>query len=332
MPTQISFSDLEYASKKRVTRRDRFLDNLESMTPWAQLVAVIEPHYPKGDGRGRPPLGVERMLRMYVAQQCLGLSDEGIEDAIYDSYAVRRFVGIDLSRETAPDATTLLKFRRLLETHDLTRKAFDVINQRLAAQGLLLRKGTIVDATIIAAPPSTKNKSKARDPEMYSTQKGKQWHFGMKAHIGVDADSGLTHSLVVTAANVHDVTMAHELLHGDELCAIGDAGYRGVEKRAEAMTEMAGEVALEPKRKVAWIVAMRPGARRALPETDAGRRAEAFEKAKASIRAKVEHPFHVVKNLFRHRKVRYRGLAKNMAQFYTLFGFANLLLARRVLV
>jgi IS5 family transposase len=347
MPTQVSFSELEYAAKKKVTRRDRLFGNLESMTPWAQLLAVIEPHYPKVEGAGRRPIGVERMLRMYVAQQCLGLSDEGIEDAIYDSQAVRRFVGIDLSRETAPDATTLLKFRRLLEANDLPRKAFEAINERLAAEGLLLRKGTIVDATIIAAPSSTKNKDKARDPEMHSTQKGNQWHFGMKAHIGVDADSGLTHSLVTTAANVNDVTKAHELLHGEELCAIGDAGYQGVEKRAEAVIEAAGDAALEtgsatqvesgqeeavtPKQKAVWIVAMRPGKRRALPDTEAGRSAEAFEKAKASIRAKVEHPFHVVKNLFRHRKTRYRGLAKNTAQLYTLFGLANLLLARRVM-
>jgi len=325
MPKQMSFSELEYGAKKRVTRRERLLGVIEAVTPWAQLLAVIEPHYPKVQGSGRRPLGAERMLRMYIAQQCLGLSDEGIEDAIYDSQAVRRFVGIDLGRESAPDATTLLKFRRLLETHELTRKTFEAINARLAAEGLLLRKGTIVDATIIAAPASTKNQDKARDPEMHQTAKGKTWHFGMKAHIGVDGDSGLTHSLVGTAANVNDVTQAHALLHGDERIAVGDAGYQGVEKRPEAAEHEAAGNTIP-----LWIVAMRPGKRRALPDTEAGQSIEAFEQRKASFRAKVEHPFHVVKNLFRHRKVRYRGLAKNTAQLYTLFGLANLLLARRL--
>jgi IS5 family transposase len=329
VPIQASFSELEYAAKKKVTRRDRLLGVIEEMTPWAQLLAVIEPHYPKVEGPGRRPIGAERMLRMYIVQQCLGLSDEGIEDAIYDSQAVRRFVGIDLGRESAPDATTLLKFRRLLEKNELTRQSFEAINERLAAQGLMLRKGTIVDATIIAAPSSTKNRAKARDPEMHQTAKGKQWHFGMKAHIGVDGDSGLTHTLVTTAANVNDVTQAQELLHGEERIAVGDAGYQGVEKRAAADPAQTSDGAA--KKKPLWLIAMRPGKRRALPDTEEGRSAEAFEKIKAGFRAKVEHPFHVVKNLFRHRKTRYRGLAKNTAQLYTLFGLANLLLARRLL-
>jgi len=315
---QASFSDLEYAAKKRVTRRDRFLSEIEAVTPWLALVAEIEPFYPKGEGRGRPPIGVHRMLRMYIAQQCFGLSDEGIEDAIYDSQAIRGFIGIDLNRETAPDATTLLKFRRLLEENNLTERIFTAINTVLAAKGLLLKEGTVVDATIIEAPSSTKNKDGTRDSEMHQTKKGNQWHFGMKAHIGVDADSGLTHTLVTTAANVSDITQAHALLHGDETTAFGDAGYQGVERRQE-----------NEKSAVTWHVALRPGKRRTLPDTKTGRLREQLEKLKASVRAKVEHPFHVVKNIFGHKKVRYRGLAKNTAQLHTLFGLANLIIAKR---
>lgn len=230
---QTSFSELEYASKKKQTRRDRFLADIEAITPWTSLVSVISSHYPASGGRGRPPIGLERMLRMYVAQQCFGLSDEGIEDALYDSQAIRRFVGIDLSREAAPDATTLLKFRRLLEEHQLTTAIFSAINAHLAEQGLFMRAGSIVDATLIAAPSSTKNADGKRDPEMHSTKKGNQWHFGMKAHIGVDAQSGSVHTLIGTAANVHDITQAHTLLHGEEADVFGDAGYQGVEKREE---------------------------------------------------------------------------------------------------
>ena len=315
---QASFSDLEYAAKKRVTRRDRFLSEIEAVTPWLALVAEIEPFYPKGEGRGRPPIGVHRMLRMYIAQQCFGLSDEGIEDAIYDSQAIRGFIGIDLNRETAPDATTLLKFRRLLEENNLTERIFTAINTVLAAKGLLLKEGTVVDATIIEAPSSTKNKDGTRDSEMHQTKKGNQWHFGMKAHIGVDADSGLTHTLVTTAANVSDITQAHALLHGDETTAFGDAGYQGVERRQE-----------NEKSAVTWHVALRPGKRRTLSDTKAGQLREQLEKLKASVRAKVEHPFHVIKNIFGHKKARYRGLAKNTAQLHTLFGLANLMIAKR---
>ncbi len=315
---QKSFSDLEYAAKKKLTRRDRFLAEIEKVTPWSKLHQLIAPFYPKVVGAGRPPIGLARMLRMYVAQQCFGLSDEGIEDAIYDSQAIRGFVGIDLNRESAPDATTLLKFRRLLETNELTRKIFDTINGHLADKGLMMREGTIVDATLIAAPPSTKNKEKKRDPEMHQSKKGNDWHFGMKAHIGVDATSGLVHTVIGTAGNVGDVTQAHALLHGDEIAALGDAGYQGVEKRDE-----------NQGKSVTWHVAMKRSVRKALPNNKLGRMREKLEHLKASVRAKVEHPFHVVKNLFRHRKTRYRGLAKNTAQLFTLFGFANLVLAGR---
>ena len=318
---QTSFSDLEYAAKKKRTRRDRFLADIESVTPWSSLVSVIEPFYPKNEGRGRPVIGLERMLRMYVAQNCFGLSDEGTEDAVYDSQAIRGFVGVDLAREAAPDATTLLKFRHLLEEKGLTDSIFNAINAHLAEKGLFMRQGTVVDATIIAAPPSTKNRTGERDPDMHQTKKGNQWHFGMKAHIGVDAESGLVHTVVGTAANVNDVTQAQALLHGDETDVFGDAGYQGVEKREENL-----EVP------VTWHVAMKPSKRRALPKTLEGEMMEWIEHAKAGIRAKVEHPFHVVKNLFRHRKTRYRGLEKNSAQLLTLFGFANLVLARKWLL
>ena len=342
---QTSFSEQEYLAKKKQTRRDRFLSEIEAVTPWTLLTAAIASHYPSSGGRGRPPIGLERMLRMYIAQQCFGLSDEGIEDALYDARAIRRFVGIDLGRESAPDATTLLKFRRLLETHQLTESIFAAINVHLAEQGLPMRAGTIIDATIIAAPSSTKNRDGQRDAEMHQTKKGNQWHFvrfahsaernrrlcrcpaspaapgGMKAHIGIDARSGLVHSVIGTAANVHDVTQAQALLHGEETDVFGDAGYQGVEKREE-------NLALP----VNWHIALRPGKRKALPETAWGALLEQVEKTKASIRAKVEHPFHVVKNLFSHRKARYKGLAKNTVQLFTLFGFANLMLARRWLL
>lgn len=315
---QTSFSELEYTAKKKQTRRDRFLSEIEAVTPWAELERAIAPYYPSSAGRGRPPIGLVRMLRMYVAQQCFGLSDEGAEDALYDSQAIRRFVGVDLGREAAPDATTLLNFRHLLEAHQLTESIFNTINAHLAEKGLFLREGTIVDATLIAAAPSTKNKEGKRDGEMHQVKKGNQWHFGMKAHIGVDAQSGLVHTVIGTAAHVHDITQAQALLHGDETDAFGDAGYQGVEKREENL-----------ELPVTWHVAMRPGKRKALPKTTEGELLEKIEHTKASIRAKVEHPFHVVKNLFRHRKTRYKGLAKNTAQLFSLFGFANLMLARR---
>lgn len=315
---QSSFSEAEFAGKKKQTRRERFLAEIEAITPWAGLVAALLPYYPKGDGRGRPPIGLERMLRMYIVQQCLGLSDEGIEDAIYDSQSIRGFVGIDLTHESAPDATTLLKFRRLLEQHNLTRRIFNEINGHLAKKGLVMREGTIVDATLIAAPPSTKNRDGERDPEMHQSKKGKDWHFGMKAHVGVDMNTGLVHTVVGTAGNVSDVTQAHALLHGGEKVVLADAGYQGAEKRPEN----AGKV-------ITWCTAMRPSTRKVLTGGVPGSALDKAEQVKASIRAKVEHCFHVVKCLFKHRKTRYRGLAKNNAQLMSLFGLANLVLARR---
>jgi IS5 family transposase len=316
---QTSFAQSEFAAKKKVTRREKFLARMEEVIPWAQLLAVIAPHYPKGT-RGRPPLGLERMLRVYFLQQWYGLADEALEDALYDSQALRGFARIDLVDEGVPDATTLLKFRRLLETHGLCQGLFVAINADLTARGLLLREGTLVDATLIAAPSSTKNASKQRDPAMHQTKKGNQWYFGMKAHIGADRDSKLVHTVVVTAANVADITQMAELLHGEEQQVHADAGYTGVEKRPEI-------VALA--RQIDWQIAGKRSVIKALAEGVEREARQAAEQAKASVRAFVEHPFHIVKNLFRHRKVRYRGLAKNGHQLYTLFGLANVVIGAR---
>jgi len=316
---QTTFAHAEFAAKKKITRREKFLARMEELIPWAKLLAVIEPFYPKGE-RGRPPVGLERMLRIYFLQQWYALADEALEDALYDSQALQRFARIDLSAEGVPDATTLLKFRRLLETNDLCKGLFQAINADLSARGLLLREGTLVDATLIAAPPSTKNAKKQRDPEMHQTKKGNQWYFGMKAHIGADRDSKLVHTVVVTAANVADVTKTSELLHGQEKQVHADAGYTGAEKRPEI-------VALE--RKLDWQIAGKRSVIKALAEGAEKEALKAVEKTKASVRAFVEHPFHIVKNLFRHRKVRYRGLAKNGHQLYTLFGLANVMIGGR---
>ncbi len=322
MEKQMSFAQSEYAGKKKVTRRERFLGEMEQVVPWARLCAVIEPHYPQGK-RGRPPIGIERMLRIYFLQQWYALADVALEDALYDSQAMRTFAGIDLSVEAVPDATTLLNFRHLLEAHDLTRAIFAEVRGLLSERKLLMREGTIVDATIIAAPSSTKNASEARDPEMHQTKKGNQWHFGMKAHIGADAQSGLVHSLSGTAANVADIAQTHELLHGKEKEAYADAGYLGVEKREEIVAQ---------GKEVQWYVAAKRGKVKAMAEGRVKELTQAFEKAKAQVRARVEHPFHIIKNLFRHRKTRYRGLVKNTAQLHSLFALANLIIARRPLL
>jgi IS5 family transposase len=319
MTHQTTFAHAEFAAKQKTTRREKFLARMEEVIPWAKLLGVIEPHYPKGQ-RGRPPIGLERMLRVYFLQQWYGLADEALEDALYDSQALQRFARIDLSAEGVPDATTLLNFRHRLETHDLCQGLFTAINADLAARGLLLREGTLVDATLIAAPSSTKNAKRERDPEMHQTKKGNQWYFGMKAHIGADRDSKLVHTVVVTAANVADVTQTAELLHGEETQVHADAGYTGVEKRPEI-------VAL--KRKLDWQIAGKRSVIKALAEGAEKAALKAVEKTKAAVRAFVEHPFHIVKNLFRHRKVRYRGLAKNGHQLYTLFALANVVIGAR---
>jgi transposase, IS5 family len=319
---QISFAQDEHQNKKKVTRRERFLAQMEALVPWQRLIDALSPSYfPNAAGkRGRPPIGLERMLRIYFLQQWYALADEALEDAIYDSQAMRDFVGIDLAIESVPDATTLLRFRHLLEKHALTQRIFEEINAHLAEKGLFMREGTIIDATIVAAAPSTKNKAKQRDPEMKQTKKGNQWYFGMKAHIGVDAVTGLTHSVAATSANVADVTMAGALVREDDKRVYGDAGYTGMWKHLDEEKDA-------PDSKC--CVAAKRGAIKKMDDSPMKTLLLAIEKAKASIRAKVEHPFHVIKNLFGYRKVRYKGLAKNQAQLFCLFGLANLVLATR---
>jgi len=305
-------------STKR-TRKREFLDEMERVVPWAALVQVVEPYYPKAK-TGRPPFGIETMLRIHYLQQWFALSDPAMEEALHDMPVFREFAKLDDGVARLPDETTILRFRHLLEKHDLATDMLRVVNDILQAKGLMMKKGTVVDATLIAAPSSTKNAEGERDPEMKQAKKGNQWYFGMKAHIGVDADSGLVHSVQGTAASVNDVTQAGALLHGEEEAAFGDAGYQGVHKRPEATGPT-------------WHIAMRPGLRRKLnPFIEPEYIAEQIERAKASVRAKVEHPFRVLKRQFGYTKVRYRGLAKNTAQIVTLFALGNLWMARRRLM
>jgi transposase, IS5 family len=305
---------LNLSTKK--TRKREFLEEMERVVPWDALVQIVTPYYQKAK-TGRPPFGVETMLRIHYLQQWFALSDPAMEEALHDMPVFREFAKLPEGATRLPDETTILRFRHLLERNDLAVDMLRVVNDILQAKGLMMKKGTVVDATLIAAPSSTKNAEGERDPEMHQTKKGNQWYFGMKAHIGVDADSGLVHSVVGTAANVNDVTQAGALLHGQEEVAFGDAGYRGVDKRAEAQGPQ-------------WHVAMRPGERNTLNPFIAPQfEALTLEKWKASIRAKVEHPFRVLKRQFGYTKVRYRGLAKNTAQIVTLFALSNLWMARR---
>jgi len=320
---QLSLGESGFERKTKRTRKREFLDEMNLVVPWAELVLLIAPHAPTpGAKGGRPPFAVETMLRIHFLQQWFNLSDPAMEEALYDTPMFREFVGLDAGEDNLPDESTILRFRHLLEAHDLSLQILATVNATLAAKGLLLKSGTVVDATLIAAPSSTKNSSGERDPEMHQTKKGNQWHFGMKAHIGVDADSGLVHTVVGTAANVNDVTQAHALVHGEETDVFADAGYQGVGKRAETQDI-----------KTHWHVAMRPGKRKVLDKsTPMGAIQDQLERAKARIRAKVEHPFRVIKRQFGHVKVRYRGLAKNTAQLHTLFALSNLWMVRRTLL
>ena len=320
---QMSLSETGFERKTKRTRKREFLDEMNLVVPWAELVSLIAPHAPApGAKGGRPPFAVETMLRIHFLQQWFNLSDPAMEEALYDMALFREFVGLDAGEDSLPDESTILRFRHLLEAHNLGLQILATVNATLAAKGLLLKSGTVVDATLIAAPSSTKNSSGERDPEMHQTKKGNQWHFGMKAHIGVDADSGLVHTVVGTAANVNDVTQAHALVHGEETDVFADAGYQGVDKRTETQ-------GLD----VNWHVAMRPGKRKALDKsTPRGAILDQLEQVKARIRAKVEHPFRVIKRQFGHVKVRYRGLLKNTAQLHTLFALSNLWMVRHTLL
>ena len=294
----------------RPTRKAEFLAKMDGLMPWAELCALVEPHYPKV-GNGRPPIGLERMLRMYWVANWFNLADEACEDAMYDIAVFRDFCGFDLGRERIPDATTLLKFRHLLEEHDFGKEMFARVGALLQANGVKVSGGTIVDATLVAAPPSTKNEDKARDPEMHQTKKGNQWYFGLKIHIGADSKTGLIHSASITAANVHDSQQVEHLLHGNETRFYGDSAYRGKAQR-QRLKEIAPN-AKDFTNKRAY---------RNAPLSDADRETN---RRKSSIRAKVEHPFLILKRLWGFAKVRYRGLAKNANRAFAMLAAINLL-------
>ena len=313
-------SSLGLGTSTKRTRRREFLDEMDRVVPWSDLVAQIAPFMPEGK-RGRPPFPVESLLRIHFMQQWFTLSDPAMEEALHDMPLFRDFAGLGGWDDRLPDESTILRFRHVLEKHKLAERILATVNLLLGAKGLMLRSGTVVDATLISAPSSTKNASGERDPEMHQSKKGQQWFFGMKAHIGVDADSGLVHTVTTTAANAHDITQAHALLHGEEDVVFADSGYRGVEKREEIQKQHPG---------VDWQIAMMPGKRKTLNKTKPSHALrDKLEKLKASIRAKVEHPFRVIKCQFGHRKARYRGLAKNTNQLLVMFALSNLWMVRK---
>ena len=316
---QLSFGDAEDLGGRKRTRREVFLAEMDQVVPWKALLALIEPHYPKMGRPGRQPYALTTMLRIHFLQQWYALSDPAMEEALIDTAVMRRFAQIG-GMDDVPDETTILNFRRLLETHGLAEKIFKQVNAHLQRKGLSLRSGTIVDATIINAPSSTKNADGERDPEMHQAKKGNQWFFGMKAHIGVDDASGLVHHVTCTPANVSDVTQAHKLLHGKEDAVFGDSGYTGVAKREELKDCDA-----------VFFIAEKPSRIKAMKKRDQ-RDARVLERFKAGVRAKVEHPFRVIKRQFGFAKVRYRGIAKNAAQVLTPFALSNLWMSRRRLM
>ncbi len=319
--SQLSFSDEEYSGRKRITKREEFLKTMNEIIPWAEWVERIRPFYPSGK-RGRPVRGIEMMLRMYLLQIWFGLSDEGTEDAIYDSYAMRSFLGLNFMMEQVPDAMTLLKFRHPLEEHGLCEALFEDIKARLEKAGLMMHGGTIVDATLIQSTTSTKNKSGERDPEMHQTKKGNQYYHGMKAHVGVDAGSGYVHSLTGTAANEHDITEAHNLIREDDEVVYGDSGYIGIEKREEIRND-------EHLSQIEYKIGRKPSklnVRKGYTGIDWERE---IEHRKSSVRCMVEHPFLIVKRQFKFCKTVYRGIRKNLNRLYMLFGSANILMCAR---
>ena len=315
--SQMSFGDSEYAGKKKRTRREVFLAEMDKVVPWKALLALIEPAYPKA-GRGRPPYALETMLRIHLMQNWFGFSDPAMEEALYEIAPVRQFAHLSLTR-AIPDETTILNFRHLLEANDLAPKLLQCVNGHLCDRGLLLKRGTMVDATIIAAPSSTKNADNERDPEMHQTKKGNQWYFGMKAHIGVDVDSGLVHTVTTTPANESDVAQVADLLHGKEEVVHADAGYTGAEKRVK-------------RKRIKWHIAAKRSVVKKIKRAKLKRATEKLETLKAKLRARVEHPFRVVKRQFGFMKVRFKGLAKNTAQVITLFALSNLWMARKQLL
>jgi IS5 family transposase len=310
--SQLTFSSLSYQSQKKVTRRELFLQEMEGIVPWSTFESLIAPHYPKA-GNGRHPMALCAMLRIYFMQQWFQLSDPGMEDALYDSQSMQRFAGLEVGRDAIPDETTILHFRHLLEKHNLTEEMFSVVRDDLQSKGILLHQGTITDATIIHASGSIKNREKSRDKEMSTTMKGKTWHFGMKAHVGVDSKSGLAHTLICTTASVHDSQMADQLLHGKEREIYGDKAYSD-QKRKQHFTSQG----------VAWRVSLKAPRGKKLTAQE-----QAWNKSRSQTRARVEHGFAVIKHLWGYRNVRYKGLAKNQSQLFALFTLANLYRARK---
>ena len=318
---QQTFSDIEYSNRKRITKKEEFLNNMDEIIPWDHWINLIREHYPSGK-RGRPPRGIETMLRMYLLQNWFTLSDEGVEDAIYDSYAMRNFMRMDFLKEQVPDATTLLKFRHLLEEHNIGEQIFADVTDRLENAGLIMHGGTIVDATIIAAPSSTKNRTGKRDEEMHQTKKGNQWYFGMKIHSGVDAGSGYVHTITGTAANVHDVNETEKLIRDDDNVVYGDSGYLNAVKHMHSM-------ASERIGSIDFRINLRPSSIKMSKKYEGIRWDDEIENRKSSTRCKVEHPFLIVKRQFGYCKTAYKGIAKNMNRFNILFACANLLMCIR---
>lgn len=316
---QTTFSDIEYSNRRRKTKREQFLDAMESIIPWDRWVGLIRPYYPAGR-RGRPPKDIEKMLRMYLMQSWFNLSDEGIEDAIYDSYAMRKFMKLDFLNEQVPDATTLLKFRHLIEKHKIGEQIFQDVTNRLEQCGLMMHGGTIVDASIIAAPSSTKNAEGKRDPEMHQTKKGNQWYFGMKVHTGVDAGTGYVHTVTATSANVHDVEETTNLVREDDDVMYGDSGYLGAKERIDKDESLPD---------IECRINKRPSSIKMSTSYLGYQWDREMENRKSSVRSKVEHPFLIVKKQFGYCKTAYRGLTKNLNRFHVLFASANLLMCIR---
>lgn len=314
MSVQPTFSDLEFAGQRRKTKREEFLEQMDTFIPWDRWVSLIKPYYYPGE-KGRKPRGIEIMLRMYLLQVLFNLSDEGCEDAILDSRAMQKFMHLDMMSEQVPDATTLLKFRRIIEKHGLGQAMLNELNVILSDAGVIMHGGSIVDASFVEAPSSTKNATGTRDPQAHQAKKGKNWHFGYKAHIGVDAGSGLVHSVVTTAANVSDVETAHSLVREDDTFCYGDSGYTGIEKRDEVIND-------EHLSSMDWITARRPSTVKSLGAT--GDIEHEIETRKASVRSKVEHPFLIVKKRFGHSYTRYRGLEKNHTLLCVSFALSNI--------
>ena len=319
---QLSFTEAEYSNRRRRTKREDFLDLMDEIIPWKEWSEIIRPYYYQNT-RGRRAKEIETMLRMYLMQNWFHLSDEGVEDAIYDSYAMRKFMQLDFSKESVPDATTLTKFRHILEENHLGEKIFADVRERLDRGGMIMHGGTIVDATIVSAPSSTKNKDGERDPEMHQTKKGNQWHYGMKVHIGADAGSGYVHTITGTAANVHDIEEAPKLFREDDHVGYGDSEYLGIEKRDEVKTD-------PNLSKIEFRINKRPSSIKVNEKNYNGFNWDRYiENRKSSVRSKVEHPFLIVKRQFGYAKVVYRGIAKNLNRFHVLFASANLLMCIR---